>query len=318
MNIEQAREFLLSHDNYTILTHKNPDGDTLGCGFGLCGALRRLGKRANVINEAPISKRYDFMYEWYEPQEFEEQCVVAVDIADVKLMGAGLAEYQQPGKVDLCIDHHLSNKSYAKNTVLDSTAGAAAMIIYEILKDIDGAIGLNEAVCLYTGIATDTGCFKYNATDARAHRYAAALIEMGVEVYPINRKMFELKSKNVVAAERAIVSEMKFFLGDRVAVNVITLSTLSRFNIVLDEIEHISSYPLTIEGVAAGVTVKEKDTGVYKISLRTTDELNASEICQQFGGGGHIRASGCEIKGELYEVIEKIINVISQYLNKSE
>ena len=238
---------------------------------------------------------------------------IAVDVADNKLLGDNLKRYQEPGAVDLCIDHHVSNTGYAEDTYLDSSAGAAAMIIYEIISEADG-ITKQIASCLYTGIATDTGCFKFENTDSRAHYYAAKLIEAGADYYRINRRMFEVKSKNVVAAERAITSEMKFFCQERVAVNVISLSVLQKYGVELSEIESISSFPLTIEGVCAGVTVKEKATGVYKISLRTTDELNASVICKMFGGGGHIRAAGCELKGELYEVIEKLITKISECL----
>lgn len=313
MDIQGVLKAFRDNDNFIILTHKSPDGDTLGCGFALCAFLRNIGKHANVINNDVIPKRYDFLCDWYSPEEFEEKFVVAVDVADPKLLGDNLKKYQEPGAVDLCIDHHVSNKKYARDTYLDSSAGAAAMIIYEIISEADG-LTTQIASFLYTGISTDTGCFKFQNTDSRAHYYAAKLIEAGADFYHINRRMFEIKSKNVVAAERAITSEMKFFCQERVAVNVISLSVLQKYGVDLSEIESISSFPLTIEGVCAGVTVKEKATGVYKISLRTTDKLNASEICGAFGGGGHIRAAGCEIKGELYEVIEKIITKISECL----
>ncbi|MCC8192458.1 MAG: bifunctional oligoribonuclease/PAP phosphatase NrnA [Ruminococcus sp.] len=304
---------LKDNDNFTIITHKSPDGDTLGCGFAVCAYLRSIGKHANVVNNDEIPKRYGFLCDWYSPQEFDEQFVIAVDIADVNLMGDNLKKYQQPDAVDLCIDHHISNTGYAKETYVDATAGAAAMIIYEILSE-ENAIDQPIASMLYTGIATDTGCFKFQNTNSRAHYYAAKLIEAGADFYHINRQMFEVKSKNVVAAERAITSNMKYFCSERVAVNVISLSVLQKYGVDLSQIEAISSFPLTIEGVCAGVTLKEKATGVYKISLRTTEELNASVICNAFGGGGHIRAAGCEMKGELYEVIEKLINKISEYL----
>lgn len=315
MDLQGVLKALKDNDNFTILTHRSPDGDTLGCGFALCAFLRNIGKHANVINSDEIPKRYDFLCDWYSPEEFEEKFVIAVDVADNKLLGDNLKKYQEPGAVDLCIDHHISNTKYAKDTLLDATAGAAAMIIYELISDA-GKITAQIASFLYTGIATDTGCFKFQNTDSRAHYYAAKLIEAGADFYHINRRMFEIKSKNVVAAERAITSEMKFFCNERVAVNVISLSILQKYGVDLSEIESISSFPLTIEGVCAGVTVKEKATGVYKISLRTTEQLNASSICNAFGGGGHIRAAGCEIIGELYEVIEKLINKISECLEQ--
>ncbi|MCD8327997.1 MAG: bifunctional oligoribonuclease/PAP phosphatase NrnA [Ruminococcus sp.] len=313
MDKQGVLKALKDNDNFTIITHKSPDGDTLGCGFAVCAYLRNIGKHANVVNNDEIPKRYGFLCDWYSPQEFDEQFVIAVDIADVNLMGDNLKKYQQSGAVDLCIDHHISNTGYAKETYVDATAGAAAMIIYEILSE-ENAIDQQIASMLYTGIATDTGCFKFQNTDSRAHYYAAKLIEAGADFYHINRQMFEVRSRNVVAAERAITSNMKYFCSERVAVNVISLSVLQKYGVDLSQIEAISSFPLTIEGVCAGVTLKEKATGVYKISLRTTEELNASVICNAFGGGGHIRAAGCEIKGELYEVIEKLINKISEYL----
>lgn len=313
MDINGVRRILNEKDNFTILTHISPDGDTLGCGFALCRFLRSRGKKANVINGDKVPHRYEFLCEGYYPQEFEEECVVAVDIADAKLMGDALKRYQEPGAVDLCIDHHISNTGYAKETLLDPTAGAAAMIMYEILSGM-GEITKEVAACLYTGISTDTGCFRFENTDSRAHMYAAKLIETGIDFYTINRKMFELKSRNVAAAERAIVSQMKFYLNDKVAVNVISLDTLKKYGVELAELEGIPSVALTIEGVAAGVTVKEKTKGTYKISVRTTDELNASRICSDFGGGGHIRAAGCEIKGELCDVIDKVVAKISEYI----
>ena len=134
MDINGVRRILNEKDNFTILTHISPDGDTLGCGFALCRFLRSRGKKANVINGDKVPHRYEFLCEGYYPQEFEEERVVAVDIADAKLMGDALKRYQEPGAVDLCIDHHISNTGYAKETLLDPTAGAAAMIMYEILS----------------------------------------------------------------------------------------------------------------------------------------------------------------------------------------
>ena len=115
MDFEQLKDFFESHDNFQILTHKNPDGDTLGCAFALCHFLRNSGKKANVLNSDGFPARYELMYEGYSEQEFEAECVVAVDIADTQLLGSRLAEYAEEGKIDLCIDHHISNTHFAKN-----------------------------------------------------------------------------------------------------------------------------------------------------------------------------------------------------------
>ena len=116
MDFSKIKSFLESCDNVTILTHKSPDGDTLGAGFALCRYLRLQGKKANVVNSDEFPERYAFLYEGYEPMKFVEKTVIAVDIADTKLLGHNLEEYEKEGKIDLCIDHHVSNKYYAKYT----------------------------------------------------------------------------------------------------------------------------------------------------------------------------------------------------------
>ena len=110
MDFGGLKEYLETHDNYLILTHKSPDGDTLGAGFGLCGYLRDMGKRANVLNSENFPVRYNFLYDGYYVQEFEPQSVIAVDIADTQLLGSHLAGFAEEGAIDICIDHHISNK----------------------------------------------------------------------------------------------------------------------------------------------------------------------------------------------------------------
>ena len=175
MELQEILDIFLTKDNFTILTHKSPDGDTLGSGFALCFFLRSLGKHANVLNSDKLPQRYAFLFEGYEPQEFKEEYVVAVDIADPNLIGSNLPQYQQEGVIDLCIDHHISNKGFAKQTYVDGKASAAAMIIYEILKLSGKPISDHIAKCLYTGISTDTGCFKYENTTPKTHIIAAEL-----------------------------------------------------------------------------------------------------------------------------------------------
>ena len=178
MDFSKIKTFLETCDNVTILTHKSPDGDTLGAGFALCRYLRLSGKKANVVNSEPFPERYSFLYEGYEPMEFEEKTVIAVDIADTVLLGSTLQRYAEKGKIDLCIDHHISNKYYAKYTFVNASASAACQIIYELLRYMGAELDRIIAKCLYTGIATDTGCFKYENTTSAAHIACSELMKM--------------------------------------------------------------------------------------------------------------------------------------------
>lgn len=302
MEFSKIKKFLETCDNVTILTHKSPDGDTLGAGFALCRALRNMGKKANVINSEELPARYAFLYEGYEPMDFDEKTVIAVDIADTKLLGSKLESYAEDGKIDLCIDHHISNLYYAKYTYVNASASAACQIIYELFRYMGIKLDKIIARCLYTGIATDTGCFKYENTTAAAHIAVSELMKYNIDYANINRQMFDVKSKARLKVERTITDNMEFWFDDRCAVIAVTRKMMDDSGIEPAEFEGLASIPLQVEGVDIGITIKQRHEKVFKLSVRTTDKIDASKFCQGFGGGGHIRAAGCEIEGTLDEV----------------
>ncbi len=306
MDFSKIKSFLESCDNVTILTHKSPDGDTLGAGFALCRYLRLQGKKANVVNSDDFPERYSFLYEDYEPMKFVEKTVIAVDIADTKLLGHNLEKYAEEGKIDLCIDHHVSNKYYAKYTYVNASASAACQIIYELFRFMDAEIDRIIARCLYTGIATDTGCFKYENTTSAAHIAVSELMKYNIDYASINRRMFDVKSRARIKIEQAVTNDMEFLFDGKCAVMIITTQMMEESGIEPAEFEGLASIPLQVEGVEMGITVKQRHENVYKLSVRTTETIDASKFCQQFGGGGHIRAAGCELNGTLDEV-KKII-----------
>lgn len=314
MTSKEALEFLETHDNFTILTHKSPDGDTLGAGFGLCEYLRKIGKKANVYNNENFPMRYSFLYDGYYVMEFEEQTIVAVDIADTTLLGNRLARYAD--KIDLCIDHHISNQHYAKHTLLDGTSSAACLVIYEMLRDNGRKINSIIAKCFYTGIATDTGCFKFENTTPQAHIAAAQLLSYDIGYAKINRMMFDVKSKGRVMVEQTVIGSMEYYFDDKVTLITITTDLIKESGIDPSEFEGLASVPMQVDGVVAGITIKQRDTNRFKISLRTTEQVDASDVCGKLGGGGHIRAAGCEIIGSLNEVKEKILSELSAIVNK--
>lgn len=312
MEFSKIKNFLETCDNVTILTHKSPDGDTLGAGFALCRVLRNMGKKANVINSEELPARYAFLYEWYEPMSFEEKTVIAVDIADTKLLGSKLENYAEEGKIDLCIDHHISNVYYANYTYVNASASAACQIMYELFRYMGVKFDKIIAKCLYTGIATDTGCFKYENTTAAAHIAVSELMKYNIDYANINRQMFDVKSKARLKVERTITDNMEFWCNDRCAVIAVTTKMMEESGIEPAEFEGLASIPLQVEGVDIGITIKQRHEKVFKLSVRTTEKIDASRFCQNFGGGGHIRAAGCEIEGTLDEVKEVLKNSVSQ------
>lgn len=315
MEAKEVLEFFHKCDNVNILTHKSPDGDTLGCGFALVNYLRSMGKKANVLNTDPFPPRYEFLYEGYEPMEFEEKCVIAVDIADTQLMGKNLEKYTQPGMVDLCIDHHISNTFFAKQTLVDGSAAAACEVIYDVMKQGKQPIDSIIAKCLYTGIATDTGCFKYENTTARTHIFAAELMAYDIDYARINRAMFDLKSKGRLDVEKKVNENMEYFFDDRCCIVTITKELISSSGIDESEFEGLTSITLQLESAEIGILIKQRHENVFKVSVRTTDTVDASQFCIAFGGGGHKRAAGCQLEGTLEEVKKCLLDAVGKVLN---
>ena len=303
-----AVSMLKNADKILILTHRNPDGDTLGSGFALLRALRQLGKRVKLLNADAINEKYAHLYEGLSEESFEEEFIVSVDVAERKLLGDLMEKYAD--KVDLSIDHHGTGKLFAKKTYCESESASACEIVYEIIKALGAKIDKGIADCIYTGCSTDTGCFKYSNVTPRTHRIAAELIEFGADHSRINEKMFDTKSMNSIMLERMCYESLEVFGSGKVAVITVTKEMLRKSGTDKSALDAIKPITRQIEGVEIGLTVKEEDGGASGVSIRTSENYDASAICAHFGGGGHIRAGGCEIKDTPENTKEKVIDYI--------
>lgn len=308
VTVSQAAALLREADNVLLLTHHFPDGDTLGSGYALCRALRALGKRAQVVCSDAVPEKYAYLWDGMEEQTFEPSFVCAVDVADAALLGDKLMSYAD--RVDLCIDHHGSHRSYEKRLLLDADMGANAMIVLQIIEELGVAVDTAMADCLYTGIATDTGCFKYSNTTPLTHRMAAQLMEAGAHAEIINRAMFDIKSRARIALERQAMQSIRFYADDRIAVMQITEEMMRESGACEGDMEGLSPLPRQIEGVWVGATMRRKADGNYKISVRTGAHADASQICVLLGGGGHARAAGCTLSGSEEDVIARLLDAI--------
>lgn len=215
ITLESAAKTLLSKDKILILTHRSPDGDTIGSGYALAMALRKLGKNVKVDCTDPFPEKYSYFTDKLEKLEFDEEFVVSVDIADTKLLGEKLSDYAD--KIDLCIDHHGSNTKYAKEYYVEASAAAAAQVIAKLIRLMNVEFEKDIANAIYTGITTDTGCFRYTNVTAETHRIAADMIDCGAESGMINRLMFETKSRSRLEIERRVMDSIQFYLDGRCA-----------------------------------------------------------------------------------------------------
>lgn len=309
MTVESTAALLLAEHDWLILTHQYPDGDTLGSAFALCRALQLTGRSARVVCNDEIPEKYEYLTTAATEDPFIPTHICAVDVADVKLLGAELEE-TYGNRIDLCIDHHISNTHYAHHLLLKDYS-ATAMIVLEVVR----AMGVQPdeliAEALYTGISTDTGCFKYSNTTALTHRMAAELMEVGIRSDMINRQMFDIKSRARIELERMALADMRFYCDGRVAVMPVTLAMINKANARENDMEGLSPLPRQIEGVWIGVMLREKVTGGYKVSFRSGNHANASAVALQLGGGGHVAAAGCTLDTESLEAAtEQVLTAI--------
>ena len=304
MTVPQICAYLNEQEDILILCHQSPDGDTLGSGFGLYYALRALGKRAQVVCSDPIPPQFSYLLPEEMPQ-ITPRCIVAVDVADPQLLGDKLSCLAD--KVDLCIDHHPSNRGYAARTLVRPDAAATAEVMAEIIRGLQVRLDQRMADCIYMGLCTDTGCFQYSNVTSHTLRIAADMMDLGADAYHINRKMFGTKSKARIAMEREVLDSLIYAMDGRVAVIAVTKEMLDRTGAKESELDGLSSIPREIEGVKVGITLREKPGG-FKISVRTVEEIDAANICAWVGGGGPARAAGCFIPETLERCREKVID----------
>ena len=299
LNVQQMAEKLLAADNILILCHKNPDGDTVGCGSALYYALKALDKTAAVLCSDTIPNRYAFTNPRLFKGEFEPRTVVAVDVASVQLFGENNGVPQFTRHVDLCIDHHAGNSGYADFTLLDGGAAAAAELLYEVICAMGVELTPHIANCLYTGLSTDTGCFRFSSTTARTHIVAAKLMEAGARVEELNTLLFDTKPRERMEAERIARNHLEYHLDGRCALIYLTRDEIEQSKVDPADLEELTGLPISIEGVKVGLTLRQQPGGSYRISVRTAKGVDACAIARRLGGGGHTRAAGCELLGNL-------------------
>lgn len=314
IDFREAELFLRSCEDAVIVTHQNPDGDCIGAGFAMKDILAGLGIRSRVVCSDEFPKRFDFITSIGAGEDFEPKSFISVDVADKKLMGKYETVYGD--KIQLCIDHHISNKDYAEKTLLRGKATAACEVIYDLAQFMGADISTHCAMCLYTGIATDSGCFKYGCTTPRSHEIAAEMMrKYDINFSRINRYMFDVKSKGRMRLESRLGELMESFLGGKLNIVAVTQDMMKEMGVAMEELEGFAPLTIQLEESEVGILMREREDGVYKCSFRSANDVNVSEICQKIGGGGHAKAAGCTVSGNIADIKKQLVEIVEKALN---
>jgi phosphoesterase RecJ-like protein len=309
IDLQKTAEWLKSHDNYLIVTHRRPDGDTVGCAGALCLGLRAMGKRAVVLENPQFTPLYTpYLYDTIGPVP-AQPTIVSVDLATESLLP--LVDLPLEGKVQLAIDHHESYEDFAPLALMDSHAAACGEIIYALLRQMRTPISLEMGTALYVAISTDTGCFKYSNTSANTLRTAADLKELGVDLYRINKILFATKTLGRLRLEARLTESLEFYANGLVGLCTLPKALMEELGITEDDADGVAGFARGVLGVQIGVMIREVEHGAGKVSLRTGDDYNASEICKRLGGGGHRAAAGATVEGGIAAAKAAVLQAIA-------
>ncbi len=308
MTAQECSQLLLSKNNILIITHTNPDGDTLCSAAALCSALRRAGKRANLFRNPAVTTKYmPHVEKYFAPKSFKSKYIVSVDVATEKMFAEGF-----DGAIDLCIDHHPTNSHYAKKELVCTDKAACGEIVLAVIKEMCGGITQEEADLLYIAVTTDTGCFQYLNTNAATFRAAAELLEYGADTGMVNVKFFRKASRARLKLEGMIYSTMGFYRDGKISVAIITKEMLRQAGAGEEDCDDLAGLAGRAEGASVNITIRESDNGSSKVSVRTGRDVSSSDICAVFGGGGHAMAAGCTIDCPPEKARDMLLAVIDE------
>lgn len=315
MTLDNIIEEINNAESIVILTHENPDGDAIGSSLALYNGLKQIGKDADlIIPEFP--QTFEFLKNSKEVKKEGKtdkyDLAIALDCGDIKRLD-GFAKYFEDANVKISIDHHSANTMFADYNFVNPMAPACCQILVTVLEALGIEIDKEIGTCLLTGIITDTGGFKYSGVTSETFEFAAELLNKGVNVSNIYKKVLQTLSKPSFELRRRAMNRLEFLEEGKIAFTYITLKDEEETMAGSNSHDGIVEMGRDIEGVEISIFLREKEDG-YKISLRSNEYVNVSDICLMFSGGGHIRAAGGSVNLPFEQAKQKVIDECKKYL----
>ena len=317
MTLDNIKEEIQKANSIVILTHESPDGDAIGSSLAFYLALKQMQKEVDLIIPE-YSRTFSFLpgadQIKKEGTKTEYDLAVSLDAADLKRLN-GFANYFENAKVKISIDHHGSNKMFADYNFVNPAAPACAQILVTVLEFLGVEITKEIGTCLLTGIITDTGGFKYPGVTQETFEFASWLLSKGVNVSDIYKRVLQIKTRTNFELTKIVMDRMEFVEENQITFTYITNEDLEKVGAETGDHEGLVEIGRDIEGVEVSIFLREVENG-FKVSLRSNNYVNVSDVCIIFGGGGHPRAAGCTLQGDLESAKQKIINQVKMYIKK--
>lgn len=310
-------KLIKSNDNFAIASHTSPDGDSIGAMLALYTILSSLGKKVDVFVEDTPPYKYSFLPKFEELKicnnSGEYSCLFVLDCGDKERLGK-CEDLIDRAKRVINIDHHISNNMFGHLNIVDPNASSTGELIYQILKLNGFEISKDIAACLYTSIITDTGGLKYSNTTSVTLSIVGDLINTGIDFSEISSFIYNRRSISQIKLMSMVTQTLEMHMDNKVSMLTLTRNMLDECSANDEEAEEFINIARDIDGVQVAVFIKEKDQLIYKISLRSKKLVDVRKVAEEFGGGGHIRAAGCTIEGNINEIKKKLIFAIKKHM----
>ena len=316
MILDDIKKEIDKANKIAIVTHENPDGDAIGSSLSMYIALKNINKKVDVIipEHARVFNFLPCIDEVKKSSDEYYDLVIAVDCATEKRLKDNNNCFSN-AKITVQIDHHEVNKMYADYNYVDPVSPACCQILIKVLKYWKMDINKNMGICLLAGIITDTGGFKYSGVTSETFEIVAWLLDKGINISSVYKKVLQTISKTKFELNKIATSRITFYENDKIAFTYITIEDEKRVQAELGDYEGCVDIGRDIEGIEVSIFIRELEEGGYKISMRSNDYVNVSDICLMFGGGGHMKAAGCTISsGTIEQIRDKLIAQTKRYL----
>lgn len=316
MTLDNIFEEINKAESILIVTHENPDGDAMGSSLALYKALKLLGKNPEIVIPE-YSRTFAFLP---SSDEIKTECsrdvydlAISVDAATLRILGT-LGENFEKAKTKVVIDHHGSNTMYGDYNYVNPDAPACSQLLIVILDYFNVEIDKEIGSCILTGIITDTGGFKYATVTAETFEFVAWLLSRGINVSEIYKRVLQIRTKSNFELNKIAMDRLEFLENGKIAFTYITNEDEENVNAETGDHEGLVDIGRDIEGVEVSIFVRETLNKGLKISLRSNEYVNVSDIAILFGGGGHPRAAGCNLQTSIEQAKEKIITEVKKYI----
>ncbi len=318
MDYSKLNDIIKSSKNILIISHINPDGDTLGSMCGLYSAiLDNCKKKCDMMSISKVPDVYSYLPHLHDVKNIEDfdksreyDLVINVDVASIdRIMDAKILF--EKAKFTVNIDHHKTNNAYGDLNFVNPDASSTGEVLFGCFNQMGWNINLDTAICLYTAILTDTGSFRFDNTKPSTFDAAAKLVEIGVQPSDIYKKVYESDSKTLVMFQAHCISKAKFLDNDKIAYTIVYKKDMENFSAGDDCMEGLTEKLRAIVTTKIAFVAKEMKNGGTKVSMRSKF-ADVAEVCEVFGGGGHKFAAGCTIKAPVEEAARKILEEIQK------